>query len=435
MPPTTPVITSATTASGAVNQAFSYQITASNSPTSYNATGLPAGLSVNTGTGAITGTPTGAGTTSVTLSATNAGGTGTATLTVTITALPAAPVITSATTASGTVNQAFTYQIVATNSPTSYNATPLPAGLAINTGTGAITGTPTAAGTTSVTLSATNAGGTGTATLTLTVNSAAAPTVVAPASGPAAPVAAGIPAQFSVLGGPAGIESGLIYTWSVVSGPAGGTVTFSPNGTNAAKNPQATFSSSGTYQVQVAIYNPANGTSSVSGPITVAVSVAPATASDNGGKKHRCGLGSGFSIFLLFGFGFLCLVSTPTALRGGFITPFCCAGRSWAAAALDNPICAHHTANWYGSAQIGPSALPRRTIIPARDETGYETTSKRSPRRRPKRPRADGILHVRLPVLTGLTLIIVITRLPPAATRCRPSRIVGKIRALRRIEG
>ena len=77
-------ITSPLTATGVVGAAFSYQITATNGPTSYNATGLPAGLSIDTGTGAITGTPTAAGTTSVTISATNADGTGTATLTITI---------------------------------------------------------------------------------------------------------------------------------------------------------------------------------------------------------------------------------------------------------------------------------------------------------------------------------------------------------------
>ena len=69
-----PVITSATTASGTVGSAFSYQITATNTPTSYGATGLPAGLTVNTGTGLISGTPTAAGTSTVTLSATNSSG-------------------------------------------------------------------------------------------------------------------------------------------------------------------------------------------------------------------------------------------------------------------------------------------------------------------------------------------------------------------------
>jgi len=86
-----PVITSATTASGTVGSAFSYQITASNTPTSYGATGLPAGLSVKGTSGLISGTPTAAGTSTVTLSATNSGGTGSASLTLTINPAPAAP--------------------------------------------------------------------------------------------------------------------------------------------------------------------------------------------------------------------------------------------------------------------------------------------------------------------------------------------------------
>jgi uncharacterized repeat protein (TIGR01451 family) len=81
---TPPVITSSTTATGDVGVAFSYQITATNSPTSYNATGLPAGLSVNTASGLISGTPSAGGTSNVTLSATSAGVTGTATLVLTI---------------------------------------------------------------------------------------------------------------------------------------------------------------------------------------------------------------------------------------------------------------------------------------------------------------------------------------------------------------
>lgn len=80
----TPTITSATTASGTFGASFSYTITADQSPTSYNATGLPIGLSVNTGSGAITGTPWTAGTFPVTISASNANGAGQATLTLTI---------------------------------------------------------------------------------------------------------------------------------------------------------------------------------------------------------------------------------------------------------------------------------------------------------------------------------------------------------------
>jgi hypothetical protein len=167
-----PAITSAGSSSGTVSSAFSYQITASNSPTSFNATGLPAGLTVNTSNGLISGTPTAVGSFSVTISATNASGTGSATLALTINASQqAAPVITSAGSASGTMGSALSYQITASNNPTSFSATGLPAGLTVNTSNGLISGTPAAAGSTNAAISATNAGGTGTATLTLTISS------------------------------------------------------------------------------------------------------------------------------------------------------------------------------------------------------------------------------------------------------------------------
>src|SRR5438874_5003503 len=175
--PPAPVVTGGTQ-TGTVGIAFTYQIVASNCPTSYNATGLPSGLNVNTSTGLISGTPaagTDAGSPySVTISATNAGGTGSATLTLTIN--PATPVIQPPFTATGQVGVAFSYQITATNNPTSFNATGLPAGLTVNTATGLISGTPAAGTDTaspySVTISATNAGGTGSATLTLTIKPA-----------------------------------------------------------------------------------------------------------------------------------------------------------------------------------------------------------------------------------------------------------------------
>lgn len=79
-----PVITSSNTASGVAGTAFSYQITATNSPSGFAANGLPAGLTVNSTTGLISGTPTGTGTYTITLSATNSSGTGSATLTLTV---------------------------------------------------------------------------------------------------------------------------------------------------------------------------------------------------------------------------------------------------------------------------------------------------------------------------------------------------------------
>ncbi|OGR72199.1 MAG: hypothetical protein A2X40_00320 [Elusimicrobia bacterium GWC2_65_9] len=78
-----PAITSALSSTGTIGTAFSYQITAANSPTNFNAAGLPAGLSVSTG-GLISGTPSTIGTSSVTISATNASGTGAGTLTLSV---------------------------------------------------------------------------------------------------------------------------------------------------------------------------------------------------------------------------------------------------------------------------------------------------------------------------------------------------------------
>ena len=98
-----PAIISATSASGTAGSGFSYQIVASNSPTSYSATGLPAGLSVDTTTGLISGTPASAGTSTVTLGAANAGGSGYATLTLTI-AAPGAHSVTLTWTASTSPN-------------------------------------------------------------------------------------------------------------------------------------------------------------------------------------------------------------------------------------------------------------------------------------------------------------------------------------------
>jgi hypothetical protein len=69
------VISSATTANGTVGNAFSYQITASNNPTSYSVSdSLPNGLSFNATSGLISGTPGSAGNSTVTISAANSGG-------------------------------------------------------------------------------------------------------------------------------------------------------------------------------------------------------------------------------------------------------------------------------------------------------------------------------------------------------------------------
>lgn len=79
-PGTQPQITSPLNASGTVGTPFSYTIQATNSPTAFAASGLPGGLSVDTSTGVISGTPATAATTEVTISATNSEGTDSETL-------------------------------------------------------------------------------------------------------------------------------------------------------------------------------------------------------------------------------------------------------------------------------------------------------------------------------------------------------------------
>lgn len=116
--PPPPQITSSSTASGVVGTFFSYQILASNSPTSYNATGLPSGLTVNTTTGVISGTPGAAGSSSITLSATNTGGTANAALTLTINTVPA--IGTPPTAQSVKQGQTATFTVTATGSNLTY---------------------------------------------------------------------------------------------------------------------------------------------------------------------------------------------------------------------------------------------------------------------------------------------------------------------------
>jgi hypothetical protein len=91
--PAQPSITSSTSATGYVGTAFTYQITATNTPTRYNAVGLPTGLSINTTTGVISGTPSAMGQWSVSITASNGGGSGTATLTITVVMQPTAPYV------------------------------------------------------------------------------------------------------------------------------------------------------------------------------------------------------------------------------------------------------------------------------------------------------------------------------------------------------
>jgi hypothetical protein len=83
----------------------------------------------------------------------------------------------------------------------------------------------------------------------------------------------------AVLGADTGGESNLTYTWSAV-GP--GPVSFSPNGTNAARNATATFTAGGAYTITAKATNTALESESSSVSVSVyrpmtAIVVSPAT--------------------------------------------------------------------------------------------------------------------------------------------------------------
>ncbi|WP_174248670.1 putative Ig domain-containing protein [Streptomyces hundungensis] len=145
-------------------------------PYTWSATGLPTGLSIDTATGTVSGTPTTAGTYRPTLTAKDTtGATGATSLNWTVSSAGQGGTVTVTNPGAQTGFTGFqiaALQIRATDSkglPLTYTATGLPAGLTIST-SGTVSGTPTQAGIYTVTVKATDtASATGTATFTWTV--------------------------------------------------------------------------------------------------------------------------------------------------------------------------------------------------------------------------------------------------------------------------
>ena len=138
---------------------------ATGNPTpTYAASGLPAGVTFNTGTRIISGTPTGSGSGTITITATNSEGSDTWTVDYATSGALTAPnwaddtgddqdwtqnsAITSFTVPAATGNPAPTYSVAG-----------LPNGITFNTGTRLLSGTPTAVGTGTITVTATNSQG------------------------------------------------------------------------------------------------------------------------------------------------------------------------------------------------------------------------------------------------------------------------------------
>jgi hypothetical protein len=233
-----PAITSANSTTFAVSSASSFTVTASGFPApTFGETGtLPTGVSFNTTTGVLSGTPASGTQTSspysITFTAQNGVGTNATqsfTLTVSFTA---APSITSANNATFTVGSAGTFTVTASGAPAStFSETgALPSGVTLNTTTGVLGGTPGAlsGGTYPITITAQN-GITPNATqsFTLTVDQAPAittgnsTTFSVGANGTFTVKATGFPAPtFSETGAlPAGVT--LNATTGILSGTPG----------------------------------------------------------------------------------------------------------------------------------------------------------------------------------------------------------------------
>lgn len=200
-------ISPATLPNGTAGVAYNQTLTATGGTAPYTwsvpAGALPAGLTLNASTGAITGTPTTPGSAAFTAQATDSTQAfGQARYAVTIANGPLT--VTTTSLPDGTVGTAYSQTLGAAGGTAPYTWTitgSLPAGLSLNASTGAITGTPSAAGTSSFTAVVTDAAK-ATAQQALSITTATGLSVT-PTSLPNAVVGTAYTQKFTAAGGKA----------------------------------------------------------------------------------------------------------------------------------------------------------------------------------------------------------------------------------------
>jgi N-acetylneuraminic acid mutarotase len=268
--------------------------------TSYGVSpGLPAGLSLNTTTGVISGTPTSAAAeASYTVKASNAAGSTTASVSIEV-AMPStgAPSgLNYPTPPAFVVNTAITALTpTVTGTVTSYSVSPaLPAGLNLSTTTGVISGTPTAAAAkASYVVKATNSVGSTTAVVSIVVEAATSAGLTITSQPTSISVPAGATATLKVAATGNGT---LSYQWYTVSFGSSGTSYSTPvtGATAATLTLTANAATANTYDC-VVTDTLSDGSKATATSVIATLSVTPSTVSaavtaDNWVSPNTAGL-------------------------------------------------------------------------------------------------------------------------------------------------
>ncbi|MBZ5569958.1 MAG: putative Ig domain-containing protein, partial [Acidobacteriia bacterium] len=278
--PVTLTITTSSLANATAGTAYSAALQASGGVTPYtwsiSAGALPAGVSLNASTGAISGTPTASGsfnfTASVRDSATTPS-TATKALTLSVASAPVTLTITTSSLANATAGTAYSAALQASGGVTPYtwsiSAGALPAGVSLNASTGAISGTPTASGSFNPTFAARDSAPTpvtATKALSLTVAPAneypVAKLSVTPTSGT-------VPLAVTASTAGSSDPDGTIASTSINFGD--GTIVNAASGSH-------TYAAAGTYTVTATVTDNGGKSSSVTATVTVAPANQPPVA-------------------------------------------------------------------------------------------------------------------------------------------------------------
>ncbi len=288
-------ITTSSVPSSTQGTAYSNSLSASGGSTPYSwsitSGSLPAGLSLASSTGLISGTPTATGTSSFTATVADAGNPAqTKSANLSIVVAPAALAITTTSLSGGTANVSFSSSLNATGGTAPYTwsitSGTLPAGLSLAPASGTISGTPTVSGSTSLTFKVTDSSNpalTKSVTLSLVITSGAPSSLTISATLPSGTVNTGYSSAMTATGGtPA-------YTWSISAGSLPPGLTLAATSGTISGTP----STSGTYNFTATVSD--NGSPVQTQSAATSIVIAAATTSgtvwhirQDGGNNTQC---------------------------------------------------------------------------------------------------------------------------------------------------